>query len=159
MANAKDTEIAAHAYLIAANSLLGGKGRLLAAAYEQLIDQGTEIPSKTRTQLAELIQWEKPQKVVIQGPEDLTGVITAQAGYVRDKLLEESVWGHNLFFLALPIESLRKDVIKKRQLTRTFHDLLMALPEPQRIDLLMQLAWSPEQEKVARLGAGEAQEG
>ena len=86
--------------------------------------------------------------MVIQGPEDLTGVITAQAGYVRTKLLEESLWGHNLFDLAVPIDLLGKDVIKKRQLTRTFHDLLMALPEPQRIDLLMQLAWSPEQEKA-----------
>ena len=121
---------------------------MLAAAYEHLIDEGADIPADTREKLAGLLQWENPQEAPVQGPEEPEGEITAEAGYVRTKLLEESLWGHNLFELAVPIHRLGKSVIEKRQLDRTFHDLLTALPEPQRTDLLMQLAWSPEQEKA-----------
>ena len=111
VANAKDTEIAAHAYLIATD-FPGRQGppagrRLRAPDRSRHRDPEGDPPAAGRAD-----PMGEPQKVVIQGPEDLTGVITAQAGYVRDKLLEESLWGHNLFALAVPIDLLGKDVIK-----------------------------------------------
>lgn len=146
VAKAKDTEIAGRAYLVSADSLLGGKGSLLAAAYEQVIDEGTVVPQKTRDQLAEMLKWENPEEAFPRPQEELTGVITELAERVRTKLLTQSVWGNNIFDLAVPIEILGKSVIQKRRLSRTFHDLLMALPEPHRSNILMRVAWSPMQE-------------
>lgn len=141
-ANARQTEIFARGYLASTDLLLGGRGRLLAAAYEHLNDQGTEIPTETRRQLAELLEWEEPEQAFVRGPEDLAGVITERAARVRTKLLKEDVWGHNIFGLAVPIADLGRSVIEKRRLTKVFHDLVMTLPEPQRTDILMQLFWS-----------------
>ena len=150
LADVKDRETGAEQYLAAVDSLLAGpvKGHMLAAAYECVFDEGADIPADTRQKLAKLIRSREPQEAFAQGPRNAKGVISEEAEYLRTKLLEQSVKASDIFKLAVLIHRLAQSVIEKRELCRTFHDLVMALSEPHRSEVLMQLAWSPDQERA-----------
>ena len=146
LASVKDTETGAEQYLAAVDSLLPGKAHVLAAAYKRVIDQGTDVPAATQRKLAEWIR--AREEAFARGPQNAKGVLSHETESLRTKLLEQSVKGDDLFKLALLIHGLGQAVIEKRELCRTFHDLVMALPEPHRSEVLMQLAWSLDQEAL-----------
>lgn len=144
LAGANDTEAAIERYLAAVDLMVAGpeKGYTLAAAYERAIDDGADIPAEARRALAELVRAKDPQ----EAPQDTRGIIGQGTESLRAKLLEQSVKGDDLFELALIVHRLGQAVIEKRQRSRTFHGLVMGLPEPHRTDVLMQIAWSPARE-------------
>ena len=114
-----------------------------------MIDEGADIPAETRQKLTALIRLKAPEEASAQGPAE---------DWVDGRLLEQSVRGDALFALAVRIHRQGESVIEKRHLTRTFYDLVMALPEPHRTDALVQITRTSEQEAAYDKERGESQE-
>jgi hypothetical protein len=153
LAKTKDTESETESYLAAVDSLLAGpkKGRLPATAYEDAIDGGADFPATTREAVAALTRENPILEAFAQGYKELQdakGALGQETEYLRPKLLGQSVQGNDLFELARLINQLGQSVIKKRQQTQTFHGLVATLPDPYRTNVLMELAWSPNQQSV-----------